>query len=156
MRGCEGSYATARTMSPRDGSTKARSRSTAAVSGQTFASGLTGAKSFWSRGARRAARIGSTFHRRAAGSPLTSLNDVQLLIPRKYAAREGCRLSIRSARPRSGAPDGIRAVSMQTQVEIAFRHYEPSDDVRAQIAAQSRRLEKFSPRITSCRVVVTG
>lgn len=28
--------------------------------------------------------------------------------------------------------------------------------MRAQIAAQSRRLEKFSPRITSCRVVVTG
>jgi len=28
--------------------------------------------------------------------------------------------------------------------------------VRAEVAAQARRLEKFSPRITSCRVVVTG
>ena len=45
---------------------------------------------------------------------------------------------------------------MQTPVEIAFRHYEPSDEVRAEVAAQARRLEKFSPRITSCRVVVTG
>ncbi len=45
---------------------------------------------------------------------------------------------------------------MQTPVEIAFRHYEPSDEVRAEIAAQALRLEKFSSRITSCRVVVTG
>ena len=45
---------------------------------------------------------------------------------------------------------------MQTPVEMAFRHYEPSDQVRAEITAQARRLEKFSPRITSCRVVVTG
>ena len=45
---------------------------------------------------------------------------------------------------------------MQTPVEIAFRHYHPSDEVRAEIAAQARRLEQLNARITSCRVVVTG
>jgi len=45
---------------------------------------------------------------------------------------------------------------MQTPVEIAFRHYQPSDQARAEIATQMRRLEKFSRNITSCRVVVTG
>ena len=43
---------------------------------------------------------------------------------------------------------------MQTPVEIAFRYCEPSDEIRSEIAAQVQRLEKFSPRITSCRVVV--
>jgi len=45
---------------------------------------------------------------------------------------------------------------MQIPVEIAFRHCEPSEEMRAEIAAQVRRLEQFSPSITSCRVVVTG
>jgi len=45
---------------------------------------------------------------------------------------------------------------MQTPVEIAFRHYQPSEQVRTEIAAQTRRLEKVSPNITSCHVVVTG
>ena len=36
------------------------------------------------------------------------------------------------------------------------RVYQPSDEVRAEIAAQARRLEQLAPRITSCRVVVTG
>ena len=45
---------------------------------------------------------------------------------------------------------------MQTPVEIAFRHYQPSEEVRAEIAAQARRLDQLSARITSCRVVVTG
>ncbi len=45
---------------------------------------------------------------------------------------------------------------METPVEIVFRRYEPSNEVRAEVAAQARRLEKFSPRITSCRAVVTG
>jgi ribosome-associated translation inhibitor RaiA len=45
---------------------------------------------------------------------------------------------------------------MQTPVEIAYRHYQPSEEVRAEIAAQARRLEALSPRITSCRVVVSG
>ena len=45
---------------------------------------------------------------------------------------------------------------MQTPVEIAFRHYQPSDDVRTEIAAQARRLEQLNARITSCRVVITG
>ena len=45
---------------------------------------------------------------------------------------------------------------MQTPVEIAFRYCEPSDEIRSEIAAQVQRLEKFSPRITSCRVVVNG
>ena len=45
---------------------------------------------------------------------------------------------------------------MQTPVEIAYRHCEPSEEIRAEIAAQMERLERFSPRITSCRVVVNG
>ena len=45
---------------------------------------------------------------------------------------------------------------MQTPVEIAFRHCEPSEEIQAEIAAQVQRLEKFSPRITSCHVVVNG
>jgi cold shock CspA family protein len=45
---------------------------------------------------------------------------------------------------------------MQTPVDIAFRHSAPSEEIRSEIAAQMQRLEKFSPRITSCRVVVTG
>ena len=45
---------------------------------------------------------------------------------------------------------------MQTPVEIAFRHCEPSEEIRAEIAAQMERLEQFSPRIASCRVVVSG
>ncbi len=45
---------------------------------------------------------------------------------------------------------------MQTPVEIAYRHYQPSDRVRAEIDEQTRRLEKFGPDITSCHVVVNG
>lgn len=45
---------------------------------------------------------------------------------------------------------------MQEPTEIAFRHYEPSDEVRAEIDRQVKRLEKFGPRITSCNVVVDG
>jgi len=45
---------------------------------------------------------------------------------------------------------------MKTPVEIAFRHFEPSDAVRTEIAAEARRLDRFSPRITSCRVTVAG
>jgi cold shock CspA family protein len=44
---------------------------------------------------------------------------------------------------------------MQTPVEIAYRHFEPSAEIRAEVAAQVRRLERFSSRITSCHVVVT-
>ena len=45
---------------------------------------------------------------------------------------------------------------MQVPVEIAFRHCEPSRGIRSEVARQVRHLEKFSPRVTSCRVVVTG
>jgi cold shock CspA family protein len=45
---------------------------------------------------------------------------------------------------------------MQTPVDIAFRQFEPSEEIRSEIAAQAQRLEKFSPRITSCHVVVNG
>ena len=45
---------------------------------------------------------------------------------------------------------------MQTPVDIAFRRYEPSEQIRSEIAAQAKRLEKFSSRITSCHVVVNG
>ena len=45
---------------------------------------------------------------------------------------------------------------MQTPIDIAFRHCEPSEKIRAEIAAQAEHLEKFSSRITSCHVVVNG
>ncbi len=45
---------------------------------------------------------------------------------------------------------------MQVPVEITFQHCEPSEEIRAAIAKQAQRLEKFSDRITSCRVVVSG
>ena len=32
---------------------------------------------------------------------------------------------------------------MQTPVDIVFRHCEPSDEIRAEIAAEVERLEKF-------------
>lgn len=43
---------------------------------------------------------------------------------------------------------------MQTPPEIAFRHYEPSDAVRAEVVRQVARLEKFSDGITSCHLAV--
>jgi cold shock CspA family protein len=45
---------------------------------------------------------------------------------------------------------------MQVQPEVAFRHYEPSDEVRSEISRQVKRLEKFGPRITSCNIVIKG
>ena len=45
---------------------------------------------------------------------------------------------------------------MQVPVEIAFRRCEPSSEIRSEVSRQVRRLEKFSARITSCHVVVTG
>lgn len=45
---------------------------------------------------------------------------------------------------------------MQEPIEIAFQQFEPSDEVRADIAKHAKRLERFSDRITSCRVVVAG
>jgi cold shock CspA family protein/ribosome-associated translation inhibitor RaiA len=45
---------------------------------------------------------------------------------------------------------------MQAPIEIAFQHCEPSDDIRAEIAKQAKRLEKFSDRITSCHVAIAG
>ncbi len=44
---------------------------------------------------------------------------------------------------------------MQTPPEIAFHHFEPSDALRAEVAKQVARLEKFSDRITSCRLTVS-
>ncbi|RBP11940.1 sigma 54 modulation/S30EA-like ribosomal protein [Roseiarcus fermentans] len=45
---------------------------------------------------------------------------------------------------------------MQTPVEIAYRHFEPSERVRAEIDAQTQRLEKFGPDVVGCHVVVSG
>ncbi len=45
---------------------------------------------------------------------------------------------------------------MQAPTEIAFRHYEPSDEARGEIDREVKRLEEFGPRITSCNVVVEG
>jgi len=43
---------------------------------------------------------------------------------------------------------------MQAPIQIAFRHCAPSEKIRAEIERQARKLEQFSDRITSCRVVV--
>jgi len=45
---------------------------------------------------------------------------------------------------------------MQTPAEIAYRRCEPTEEMRAEIDAQLKRLEQFSDRITGCRVVVEG
>jgi ribosome-associated translation inhibitor RaiA len=45
---------------------------------------------------------------------------------------------------------------MQAPIEIAFQHCEPSEEMRAEIAKQAKRLEKFSHRITSCHVAIAG
>ncbi len=45
---------------------------------------------------------------------------------------------------------------METPVEIAFRHFEPTDEVRTEIAAEMRRLDALSSRITRRRLTVTG
>ena len=49
----------------------------------------------------------------------------------------------------------VASKPMQTPVEIAFHHCEPSDSLRAEIDRQARRLEKFSSRLTSCHVAIT-
>jgi len=45
---------------------------------------------------------------------------------------------------------------MQIPVEIAFRHCEATEEIRSEIAEQAQRLERFSHRITGCRIVLTG
>ena len=59
-------------------------------------------------------------------------------------------------RGRFDAAPEERGCVMQAPIEIAFQHYEPSEDVRAEIAKQAKRLEKFSDRITSCHVAIVG
>lgn len=43
---------------------------------------------------------------------------------------------------------------MQVQPEIVFQNCEPTEELRSEVTQQLQRLEKFSPRITSCRVVI--
>ncbi len=43
---------------------------------------------------------------------------------------------------------------MKVPLQITFRNIEPSAAMGARIGALAQRLEKFSSRITSCRVVV--
>jgi len=45
---------------------------------------------------------------------------------------------------------------MQAPIEIAFQHCKPSEEIRAEVAKQAKRLEKFSDRITSCHVAIAG
>ena len=45
---------------------------------------------------------------------------------------------------------------MQIPLDVTFRHCEPSEAIRAEIAAQAQRLGKFGSRIVSCHVVVNG
>ena len=105
------------------------------------------------RGEPRVGRTGWTSSRRADGCRPT----VRCERPCERAARQ----LIRRKAPRNQRciiyfVRGRGGIDMQTPVDIAFRHCEPSEEIRSEIAAQVQRLEKFSPRITSCRVVVTG
>lgn len=43
---------------------------------------------------------------------------------------------------------------MQVPIEIVFQNTPPSEELREEILRQAARLERFSDRITSCRVVV--
>ena len=43
---------------------------------------------------------------------------------------------------------------MQTPVEIAFKHVEPTDEIKALISEKSSQLEDFHDGITSCHVYV--
>ena len=45
---------------------------------------------------------------------------------------------------------------MQAPIDIAFQRFEPSDEIRAEVAKQAKRLERFSDRITSCHVAIAG
>ena len=45
---------------------------------------------------------------------------------------------------------------MQVPLELSFQNCEPSDELRSEVLRQVARLEKFSPRITSCHVVIHG
>jgi cold shock CspA family protein/ribosome-associated translation inhibitor RaiA len=45
---------------------------------------------------------------------------------------------------------------MQVPVEVSFQHFAPSDELRSEVDRQAKRLERFSDRITSCHVVVSG
>jgi cold shock CspA family protein/ribosome-associated translation inhibitor RaiA len=50
----------------------------------------------------------------------------------------------------------VMVLTMQTPMEITFRHCEASEDLRSEIVRQAKRLEKYSSRITSCHVTVVG
>ena len=43
---------------------------------------------------------------------------------------------------------------MQTPIEVTFEHCESSPEIWAEIAKQAKRLEKFGPLVTSCRVAI--
>ena len=45
---------------------------------------------------------------------------------------------------------------MQVPIEITFQHCAPSEQIRSEIARQVMRLEEFSARITSCKIVISG
>ncbi|MCZ0813051.1 MAG: HPF/RaiA family ribosome-associated protein [Pseudomonadota bacterium] len=43
---------------------------------------------------------------------------------------------------------------MQTPIEIAFKHVEPTDELKALISEKAARLDKFHDGITSCHVYI--
>jgi cold shock CspA family protein/ribosome-associated translation inhibitor RaiA len=45
---------------------------------------------------------------------------------------------------------------MQVPLEIAFRDTEHSENIKAEVEREARRLDKFYDRITSCRVTIIG
>ncbi|MBN9316752.1 MAG: HPF/RaiA family ribosome-associated protein [Devosia sp.] len=61
-------------------------------------------------------------------------------------------ISIEGRHATAGLAQGTN--EMQVPTEIVFQNCEPSETLRAEVERQVARLEKFSGRITSCRVVI--
>lgn len=45
---------------------------------------------------------------------------------------------------------------MEETPEIAYKNFEPTEDIRLEVEKGVRRLEKFFDRITSCHVTITA
>lgn len=43
---------------------------------------------------------------------------------------------------------------MQVPLEVSFEHIEPTDTLRARVRQEAEKLERYSDRITSARVVI--
>jgi cold shock CspA family protein/ribosome-associated translation inhibitor RaiA len=88
------------------------------------------------------------------------VSDETALAPRQIFALARASL-IFSPRPQSAmkelgrnAPEKRGASPMQVPLDISFQNSEPSEEIRAEVERQAKRLEKFHGRITSCNVTV--